>query len=1029
MVTAFDNDGKHNLSQHLVYEPTTGLLYCAFAASGDDGNEYVITTIDPDTLVMVDIFDGLIAAIPIASGILAITTDSTYIYAGTKSTSAPSWVLRFLLDGTYVDGVALANANARRLHAIKSDGTRLYVQGTKIIIGGTVGWVAWLELDLSAQAYLQIGTKIITDDTLLIGSDFWIAEESASGTVHAVAKDLGTDTSVDTSALGTTGFDGMMYDGTYVWAVMRNNPSTVIAIDPVSKTVVTSYALLTGENTVNEILPYDGGHILLTYQTSGRAIFQPRGALSAAIAPNASPALGTGQANQPSVDVQANAGVATGTGSALQPTAIQGREAPAELASGTGSAFNATVKISSSAEVAAGTGASNQPSTSVKTNAGVATGNAGIGASSTTYASDTFTEASNTGLTSHTPDVGTSWAVVSTAVRVGTFSVVGATDRLAYTEQFDEGWSTYDIARPLDAAAIRDVDVSMAMGDGVGQLVTRWTNAGGYLYAAAVVDTAVELSRYVAYSTTLLSRVAHGLGAAEKNLKLEATGASPTALRVRGWLVGGSEPGTWFIDTNDSTSGLQVAAASGIACVGDDTGLTFDLGDNFRVAEPGVSGYSNLNAAALVGPTAGAAAGTGAANQPSTNVKAKAGVATGTGSAYAAIPSVSAMAGIATGTGSAYSTTTKASASAEVATGTGSAHAVAANTQPNADVASGTGSASGATADVKASAGLASGTGTAYGVTEVGVPTAEVATGAGSAFNAAAAVEAGAGTATGTGAAGQVSANVSSNAEAVAGVGAAYDATTDVKASAGVATGTGTALDATGSASVLVDAPAEVSIGTGAAYDAAAAIESPAGVATGTGVANQPSTDVKANAEVATGTGSAYDGTVVFGQDVFAYAEVATGTGDAFGATSSIGSTPSTATGTGVANGPSISVAGSATFASGVATAYNAVPSVGPRAVPAYGIAEVYAATTDIVVHAGVAEGTGTAYKTRHQPLGRHLQGTTGIAVGPGAAVSLKPVPVGTVTTVPGLTGSVSLDPTLEGNVSLNRELSAEVTV
>ena len=350
--TAFPNDGKHNLSQHLVYEPTTGLLYCAFAASGDDGNEFVITTIDPDTLVMVDIFDGLIAAIPTFSGILAITTDSTYIYAGTKTSSEPSWVLRFLLDGTYVDGVALANANARRLHSIMSDGTRLYVQGTRVS-GGTVGWVAWLELDLSAQAYLQIGTKLITDGTLLIGSDFWIAEESASGTVHAVAKDLGTNTSVDTSALGTTGFDGMMYDGTYVWAVMRNDPSTVIAIDPVSKTVVSSYALLTGENTVNEILPYDNGHIILTYQTSGRAIFEPvvTGA-SVSIAVNAGQATGTGTAYGVSAAQVADAGQATGTGAANDPSVSIAVNAG--LASGTGQAYDATVTTTASLSVTAG---------------------------------------------------------------------------------------------------------------------------------------------------------------------------------------------------------------------------------------------------------------------------------------------------------------------------------------------------------------------------------------------------------------------------------------------------------------------------------------------------------------------------------------------------------------------------------------------------------------------------------------------------------------------------------------------------
>jgi hypothetical protein len=98
---------------------------------------------------------------------------------------------------------------------------------------------------------------------------------------------------------------------------------------------------------------------------------------------------------------------------------------------------------------------------------------------------------------------------------------------------------------------------------------------------------------------------------------------------------------------------------------------------------------------------AGAATGTGAAQQASTSIKATATHASGTGTAYDATAS----------------SATQASASAGHASGTGTAYNASVNVQPWAIPSAGTGVAYLVAASVAATVGHASGSGAAYNAT------------------------------------------------------------------------------------------------------------------------------------------------------------------------------------------------------------------------------------------------------------------------------------------------------------------------
>ena len=65
-------------------------------------------------------------------------------------------------------------------------------------------------------------------------------------------------------------------------------------------------------------------------------------------------------------------------------------------------------------------------------------------------------------------------------------------------------------------------------------------------------------------STTLKTVTVAGLNyapGAVLEVKVQATGTSPTTLNSRVWLQGAAEPTTWQVSTTDSTAALQLAGA------------------------------------------------------------------------------------------------------------------------------------------------------------------------------------------------------------------------------------------------------------------------------------------------------------------------------------------------------------------------------------------------------------------------------------------------------------------------------------
>jgi PKD repeat protein len=93
----------------------------------------------------------------------------------------------------------------------------------------------------------------------------------------------------------------------------------------------------------------------------------------------------------------------------------------------------------------------------------------------------------------------------------------------------------------------------------------------------------VQLQR----TTTILVNVPTSLTVAagdKLHVRTEATGTSPTTLRVKVWKVGSAEPTSWTASTTDSTAGLQAAGDVGLGVYlgGGVTNVPFQTGfDNF----------------------------------------------------------------------------------------------------------------------------------------------------------------------------------------------------------------------------------------------------------------------------------------------------------------------------------------------------------------------------------------------------------------------------------------------------------------
>jgi len=97
------------------------------------------------------------------------------------------------------------------------------------------------------------------------------------------------------------------------------------------------------------------------------------------------------------------------------------------------------------------------------------------------------------------------------------------------------------------------------------------TNGDKYFADVRLVaggGVAVTLGRTVAGTDRFLqTRTAAGLAVvpgALLNVRVQATGASPTVLRAKVWAVGSDEPEAWTASVTDSTAALQAAGGIGL---------------------------------------------------------------------------------------------------------------------------------------------------------------------------------------------------------------------------------------------------------------------------------------------------------------------------------------------------------------------------------------------------------------------------------------------------------------------------------
>lgn len=59
------------------------------------------------------------------------------------------------------------------------------------------------------------------------------------------------------------------------------------------------------------------------------------------------------------------------------------------------------------------------------------------------------------------------------------------------------------------------------------------------------------------------------------NIRVQATGTSPTTLRAKAWKSTQAEPASWQVSTTDSTAGLQAAGGVGVATFLSSTSTVF----------------------------------------------------------------------------------------------------------------------------------------------------------------------------------------------------------------------------------------------------------------------------------------------------------------------------------------------------------------------------------------------------------------------------------------------------------------------
>jgi PKD repeat protein len=211
----------------------------------------------------------------------------------------------------------------------------------------------------------------------------------------------------------------------------------------------------------------------------------------------------------------------------------------------------------------------------------------------TPFASDTFGRTVASGFGS--ADTGGAWTT-STGTGGGQ-SVAGGTGQMAISS------AAVNRTAYLGSATATSADVTMSMTLDKKPTATAYLEVTGRRVASNLeYDGLVKISssgainaqirRYTASSATdVTTAVSTGFTYADGmtlNVRMQATGTSPTTLRMKVWPASASEPANWQVTGTDSTASLQAAGAPGVRSYqgGSPTNLPIVLRvDNF-VARP-----------------------------------------------------------------------------------------------------------------------------------------------------------------------------------------------------------------------------------------------------------------------------------------------------------------------------------------------------------------------------------------------------------------------------------------------------------
>ncbi len=315
----FPSDGSYNGPQGGWLDAAAGFAYVMFN---------VDLAADPFTnrIIKIDLSDNsyttfanpAMGTAGLNPGPGVLVGNSTHLYALTKSGSEKSWVYQFLKsDGSTVSSRQLSYANAYRGHTIQTDGTRLYVGGTKLGTPKTA-WAGWVELDLSGDSQISLGDFTVNDDSVLLGSYFYVGDESAAspGRIVKVAKDLSSSTGVSHGV--NNGTDALVVDNGYLLAGVLGDPGTLVWINPADDSIHDSTTLLSGEDHLNEIVRINGALFLIAFRSSSWVTRLPDGwkPSGVAILPaiSTSSALAVGRLKVRSLGASSSAETAVSTG-------------------------------------------------------------------------------------------------------------------------------------------------------------------------------------------------------------------------------------------------------------------------------------------------------------------------------------------------------------------------------------------------------------------------------------------------------------------------------------------------------------------------------------------------------------------------------------------------------------------------------------------------------------------------------------------------------------------------------------------